>query len=120
MNVPRQLLCRSAPHSRRHPGLDPSGRSTDLLVERQSAKRLGITGELDLATAPQLADLLSDPTVDELDLSGVSFIDASGLTVLVAARDARGPEHLLLVTPSTAVSRILELTDELRAFTVWP
>ena len=82
--------------------------------------RLVVTGELDAATAPRLGALLADPAVVEIDLAGVSFIDASGLTVLVAARDARRRERLRLVMPSSAVTRILELSGEVGAFAVWP
>lgn len=94
-------------------------RSTGLLVTARSLTRVVVTGELDVATAPRLAVLLAEPAAVEIDLAGVSFVDASGLTVLVAAREARGRDRLRLVTPSTAVTRILELSGELGAFSVW-
>jgi anti-sigma B factor antagonist len=55
---------------------------------------LVISGELDLASAPQLAatldDLAAAGSVVQLDLSGVSFIDSTGLGAVVrAARAAR-------------------------------
>ena len=47
-----------------------------------------VAGELDAATAGQLARRLSaPPAVRVIDLSGVTFIDASGLRVLVDATD---------------------------------
>jgi anti-anti-sigma factor len=49
-------------------------------------------GELDIATAPQLADRLSElqnaGTATVLDLSDVTFMDSSGIAMLVRAMKA--------------------------------
>jgi anti-anti-sigma factor len=66
-------------------------------------------GELDAVTAPELVDRLGDPSVDGVDLSGVTFIDAAGLAALVQATRARGGA-LLLRAPSTPVRRAIEVT----------
>ena len=60
--------------------------------------RLQLSGELDLATAPALAeqieDRIAEPTVAQLvvDLTEVSFLDSSGINALIRghlkARDA--------------------------------
>ena len=58
----------------------------------------------------------------ELELSGVEFIDSSGLEALLVANRLvadRGGE-LTLVAPSPRVLRVLELTGCLDAFTVVP
>jgi len=74
--------------------------------------RLRVTGELDLATAPQLASRLralsEDGNAIRLDLSRVTFIDLVGLRVLVEAhvRDRR----LHVVAASSACEHLLELT----------
>jgi len=75
-----------------------------------------VSGELDVRTAPALARVLSaDPDGEgawHVDVSGVTFIDSSGLGALVAvAREAaeRGGS-LRLDQPSTSVTRLLEIT----------
>jgi anti-anti-sigma factor len=78
-----------------------------------------LTGEVDPHTAPRVegeirAGLLS-PSVEALtiDLSGVTFMDSSGLRVLISAhrsmRDRDG--RLVLRAPSPTVSRLLEITQ---------
>ncbi|MET0908162.1 MAG: STAS domain-containing protein [Ilumatobacteraceae bacterium] len=83
-----------------------------------------VTGELDARTAPALARAVSaDPassTVVHLDLSGVTFIDSSGLGVLVdlARQAAADGGSLRLDHPSTAVTRLLEITKLTETFGV--
>ncbi|MHB1534646.1 MAG: STAS domain-containing protein [Acidimicrobiales bacterium] len=77
-----------------------------------------VTGELDLATAPDLRDTIraelgtSAPEII-IDMEGVEFIDASGIRVLVEAADmARvAGAGLILQTPSRMVRRLIELFD---------
>ena len=86
----------------------------------QQAERLVVRpcGELDLATAPDLEDLvigrLADGTPVVLDLRGLSFMDSSGVRVLVAAhaRASDGGGDLTIVRPArgSAVDRILEVS----------
>lgn len=73
-------------------------------------------GELDLATAPQLAADLAGLSGDigtiELDLAGVTFIDLAGLRTILEARsdaEARG-QQLRILVPGRACARLLELT----------
>ena len=73
-----------------------------------------------MLSAPLLRQVLADAAVDELDLSGISFVDASGLRVLVEARDAPDGRRLRLLAPASAVMRILALGGELDTFAVWP
>jgi stage II sporulation protein AA (anti-sigma F factor antagonist) len=70
---------------------------------------LVVRGELDCATGPALAaQLAADASITAIDLSGVTFIDPSGLAALDAARDrdGHGPE-LRAVAP--CVGRLIEL-----------
>ncbi|MCU1657205.1 MAG: anti-sigma factor antagonist [Pseudonocardiales bacterium] len=73
-------------------------------------------GEFDLATAQVLADALDQACGAgrdvQLDMSGVSFIDASTLGVVVKARNALS-EHgcrIEIVRPTDCVARLLQLT----------
>jgi anti-sigma B factor antagonist len=77
---------------------------------------LEITGELDLATAPELkwalADLQAEGALNLIvDLSRISFIDSTALGVLVGAQ--RGLDvgaRLALICAEENVLRIFELT----------
>lgn len=76
---------------------------------------LGLTGEIDLATAGDVEAELrrieaTDVEVILVDLSGVSFIDSTGLKVLIgAAARAHDTGRLLLERPSPAVLRLLHI-----------
>jgi anti-sigma B factor antagonist len=75
---------------------------------------IAVSGELDIATAPELSDTLSrtDGEPVNLDLSRVSFIDPAGLRVLLTAKrdiDARGGQ-LVIRNPSWEVQRIARLS----------
>jgi anti-anti-sigma factor len=75
-------------------------------------------GELDLATAPDLEELvlgrLAEGARVVLDLRGLSFMDSSGVRVLVAAHARASVDgcELTIVRPERggAVDRILEVS----------
>ena len=72
---------------------------------------VAVAGELDAATAGQLARRLSaPPEVRVIDLSGVTFIDASGLRTLVDATGCGGANRRRLRSPSRPVVRLCEIT----------
>jgi anti-sigma B factor antagonist len=91
----------------------------------QEAGRLVVRpcGELDLATAPDLEELVLGRLADRrpvvLDLRGLSFMDSSGVRVLVAAhaRASDGGGELTIVRPEPggAVDRVLEISGVVRA-----
>jgi anti-sigma B factor antagonist len=66
-------------------------------------------GELDLATAAIGEAALTDE-VDVLDLSGLEFMDSSGVKVLLRACNARDGRRLIVRGARNAVRRILEMT----------
>jgi anti-sigma B factor antagonist len=73
-----------------------------------------IAGELDLATAPTIWAALEEALAggDELvlDLSDVTFIDSSGLSVLVRAFQVLGSSGTLTVrSPNPQARRLFEL-----------
>jgi anti-anti-sigma factor len=84
-----------------------------------------VTGEIDLATATEFAAEL-DAVISEahspadVDLSGVTFIDSSGLHALIRAQEhVAGTEvRLVLVNPSKACRQVLEITDTARLFEI--
>ena len=74
-----------------------------------------LSGELDIDSAPLLADALQafarPGTTIELDLTELTFIDSSGIRVLCHAADRLGPHGRVVVShATTAVRRTLELT----------
>lgn len=78
---------------------------------------VSVSGELDLHTAPDLRDGLEKAGavgVDTVivDLSKISFIDSTGLGVLVQGTKRReGPgQSLVLVTNDPRTSRVIEVT----------
>ena len=86
--------------------------------------RVRIMGELDLATAPELdrvLDGLGNDGHDEMliDLSGVTFMDSTGLASIVRAyRHAEaGGRRVVLHRGPPQVQRLFEITDTLNRFT---
>ena len=78
-----------------------------------STVSLVLSGEIDSYTATELAERLAgDPPVDVLDLAAVTFIDSSGLRVLVEAHQAphRAGHAARAASPSAPVQRLLEIS----------
>lgn len=88
---------------------------------------LAVCGELDMMTTAalrnQIVAVLKDATAPVIiDLSGVSFCDASGLALLVGAQ-RRAKLHGLTVTlagPRRNASKLLRITGLDRGFTIHP
>jgi anti-sigma B factor antagonist len=75
------------------------------------------SGEIDVATAPTLREALLTASRASarvvLDLTGVTFLDSSGLAVLIQALKSGDHEHEVsprLVGPSGLVRRVLDIT----------
>jgi anti-anti-sigma factor len=78
---------------------------------------VAVSGELDAYTAPTLEDFLQDRITRgdavRLDLAGVTFMDSSGVRVIVNADNelrSAGSE-LVIRDPSPVVARLLQLTS---------
>jgi anti-sigma B factor antagonist len=78
---------------------------------------VAVRGELDIATSPQVRELLSDAATDRarplvIDLMDCEFIDSTGLAALLhGAKPAQnGESHVAIASPSGDVRRMLELT----------
>jgi anti-sigma B factor antagonist len=103
----------------------------DLSVEdTESGHVIRVRGELDLASAPALADALKQSAGEGtlpviLDLAGVTFIDSSALRALVlAGRELSDNGRKLQIGPrSEMVARVLSMTSldqHTEAFQVLP
>ena len=75
---------------------------------------VSVGGELDVATAPELQAAITDALARDvplvLDATGVTFMDSTGLAGLLAIRSDGAGDRELVLRPSPAVRRILELT----------
>jgi anti-sigma B factor antagonist len=86
--------------------------------DRDGRAHLSLRGELDLATAPELEQLVNERLDARqevvVDLRALDFMDSSGIRVLVAAhaRAARNDTRLVVVRPAaaTAVAKIVEVS----------
>ena len=85
--------------------------------QRDGCAVLSVSGEVDLATAPQLRQQLVDLVTDGhrcivVDLSGTDFLDSTGLGALVAGlkrlRAHDGEMRVVCTTPR--VRKVFELT----------
>lgn len=89
-----------------------------LAIDPGPISTIALTGELDPATAPLLEDALGELVADDgvgrvvLDLTGLTFLDSSGLRVFVTAREALGTRdaQLALRNPSANIRRLLDIT----------
>ena len=86
------------------------------LTEHNTRQRITVQGEVDLYTSPELrsAIMKAVPAASsgvEIELSGVDYMDSSGVATLVegfkVARERS--TSFILVSPSVAVTRVLEL-----------
>jgi anti-sigma B factor antagonist len=94
---------------------------------RDEVTVISVRGELDLATAAQLADLTSaliEGGASRLvyDLSGLTFCDSTGLTVFVRARNRldQAGGRLGVAAASPIVYRVLEVSGLLQVLDTHP
>ncbi|MER0445735.1 STAS domain-containing protein [Streptomyces sp. Edi4] len=86
--------------------------------------RVSVAGDLDVVTAPEIRDALREAVAThqrvDLDCSGLTFVDCSGLgALLAAARTAKaaGSELRLCAVPR-ALARLLRLSHTDSAFAI--
>lgn len=84
------------------------------IVPLDEPRGYGLVGELDLATAPQVSEVLrrecSQPGHVVLDLSKLRFMDSSGLHAIIQACERLDTnDKLILRNPSTPVQRVLDI-----------
>jgi anti-sigma B factor antagonist len=87
---------------------------------------ISVTGEVDVATSPELLAAIADVCEQGhaqlvIDLSGVTFVDSSGLGVMVQAmHEFEDVDRLHLVVSEPHVRKVFEITGldgVLRIFT---
>jgi anti-anti-sigma factor len=86
-----------------------------LRVTKADSGRFEVHGEIDAASAPLLAEQVTAEGAGSslvLDMSNVTFIDSSGLRVMLALADrgSSGGAPLCVADPSRAVMRLLEIS----------
>jgi anti-sigma B factor antagonist len=87
------------------------------IKEQGNAVHVSLSGELDISSAPRLQDDLArveagEPATIVLDLSGLDFMDSTGLRLLIGA-DSRAREagrRLVLIQGNEMVQRVLRVT----------
>jgi anti-sigma B factor antagonist len=104
-------------------GLEPLQIELSCRAGRDGDQIVSVRGELDIATAEQAYAFISDvidawPTPVSVDLSGLTFCDASGLSVLAKiARHARqAGRQLRLTAARPSLLKIMRITGLDRAF----
>mgnify|MGYP001602169853 CR=1 FL=1 len=94
------------------------GKSVQLNIARKSlpeAEVLRVSGELDIASSPDLRETLTEVARGEcnvvLDLADLRFMDSTGLSVIIAAlkRLRERSFDLVLCAPQPPVRRTLEI-----------
>jgi anti-sigma B factor antagonist len=101
----------------------------DLLINRHTSAegvvRLAVAGELDMDSSPRL-ESASRESVDvdgvtrlEIDLDRLTFMDSTGIRVLLAARQLAGERGIAFqaVNPRDGVRQVLDLTGVLDLLT---
>jgi anti-anti-sigma factor len=103
------------PESQGNPGDQPRALSVVVDDDGDDGTVVTVCGEIDLETCAELSAALA--TLDgsrnvSLDLGDVSYIDSTGLRVLLTARDAaeRAGGSLRIATSSNIVARLIEIT----------
>jgi anti-sigma B factor antagonist len=99
---------------------DDSADRADLVLTTTrdaNAAVVGVAGELDAYSAPSLEELAASLRAEgcqdlTLDLSQTTFVDSSGLRVLLALHTelTSGSGRLVLQDPSDPVARLLTIT----------
>lgn len=98
------------------------------VVREHGVPVVRVSGEVDMATVPEFkAALAAVRSLQEapdivVDLAAVSFMDSSGLNLLVGTlRDAQARSGTVTLTnPQASVRRLLQLTGLTAAFNVPP
>jgi anti-sigma B factor antagonist len=93
---------------------DAAGQAAFRVEERDSCAVVVAAGEIDLATAAALGEALQFAAERTgrvvIDLESVTFMDATGVDVLVRARGDSGDHSVCVVSPPSIVRKVLRIT----------
>lgn len=113
----------AAPSSTTYPSGEEPRFGCTVVRDGRAQTSVRLTGELDLASAPQLRRCLDELLTDAdaklvIDLRQVSFMDSAGLAVLAAARStaAEAGRSLKLVRGQAQVERLFAISGLDRHF----
>jgi anti-sigma B factor antagonist len=85
---------------------------------------LAITGEIDLATEPELWWNIDRAMADAdrviLDLSGTTFMDSTGLNAIIRATQHYGNDAIVVRAPQERVMRVFLITGLARTLNIVP
>lgn len=101
----------------------------DLTIEKrtvQGTSVLDLTGEVDSYNAPKLREtmvaLIEDGNADLiLNLTGVDYIDSTGLGAMVAGLK-RATEHggsVRIICPNLPIYKVFQITSLIKVFTIY-
>lgn len=95
------------------------------LTKRDGAAVVAVSGEVDVASAPRLREQIVSLVSEGVprivcDLSGVEFLDSTGLGVLVGAlkRCRTHGGELVLVCTQPSILKVFEITGLLQVFEI--
>ena len=93
-----------------------------LEITLDGPNHLSVAGELDAHTAPELHEAVANTSRDDdlvIDGSALTFVDSSGLRVLLEARStwSEAGHRVVVRQPSQNLRRILEVTGLIDHFT---
>jgi anti-sigma B factor antagonist len=108
-------------------GSDPNGGAPlDVRVKdsRDGATIVALAGELDLSTIPRMEGALLEQVRQRpavvLDLSDLSFIDSSGISILLqASQQSNGTPMRVVIGPGSQVERIFRIAGVGKALRVF-
>jgi len=84
-----------------------------------------VTGEIDMATGPTLWSRIQEAMVDPgrrlvLDLAGTTFMDSTGLGLVIRASGVYGADNVVVRSPQARVLALFDLTGLRRHINVAP
>jgi anti-sigma B factor antagonist len=90
----------------------------------EGAATVALGGELDLSTIPRMEGALLEQVTQRpavlVDLSALTFIDSSGLSILIRAlRSANGTPVHILIDPGSQVERVFRIAGLCEALPVF-
>lgn len=99
---------------------------TVVTVEREKLAILTVRGNIDVLTAPQLSEAVTQAIAGQprgliIDLTSTDFLASAGMTALITAHDAIAPTGLFgVVADGPSTSRPLQLMGLDQTLTLYP